>query len=139
MTVNKQRVEDLMFLRLQTSALCRKVTHERGETSLVDWLYGIDKTDGGPFYIVHEWCCSVEHVLNCFENVQLVDPDGTVEANLRMSTFQLGVRFWDVIRNYWEVTEFHPTQSGTHEIHTALVDVDSEEILFHQIDPLHVL
>ena len=130
---------DVLFIRLQTSILCRNVVRENSKISLVDWLYGIEASESKPFYIVHEWCCSVERAMVCIEEIQLVDPDGDVEANLRMSPFPLGERFWDIIRNYWEVTEFHPSKTGTHEIRTSLIELDSEQMLYQQTDPLHVL
>ncbi len=130
---------DMLFIRLQTSILCKTIVHEDGKTSLVDWLYGIVQTDPTPFYIVHEWCCSLENSISCFEQIQLVDPDGEIEANLRMSPFLLGERFWDMIRNFWEVTEFRPVKTGTHEIRTILMELDSEYVLYRQTDPLHVL
>lgn len=136
--MSKSSVGDLLFIRLQSSILCRNVVHEEGTTSLVDWLYGIERTDSSSFYIVHEWCCSMDHLMSCFEEIQLIDPDGEIEANLRMSPFQIGNQFWDTIRNYWAVTEFHPTQAGTHEIRTKLVELNSEQVLYQQTDPLHV-
>ncbi len=132
-------IGDLLFIRLQSSILCQSVVHEQGTTSLVTCLYGIEKTIPASFYIVHEWCCSWDRLISCFEEIQIVDPDGEIEANLRMSLFHIGERFWDTIWNYWEVTEFHPTQTGTHEIHTTLIEADSERVLYQQTDPLHIL
>ncbi len=130
---------DVLFIRLQTSILCRRVVREGNTISLLDWLYGIEGPVFRPFYIVHEWCCSAERAMVCFEAIQLVDPDGEVEADLRMSPFPLGERFWDIIRNYWEVTDFRPAKTGTHEIRTSLVELDTERVLYQQTDPLHVL
>ncbi|PWI57857.1 hypothetical protein [Sulfoacidibacillus thermotolerans] len=133
------QLSDVLFIRLQTSILCKSLVHEGGKTSLVDWVYGIVLGDSTPFYIVHEWCCSLESSICCLEQIQIVDPDGEIEATLRMSPFLLGERFWDLIRNYWEVKDFYPTKIGTYEIRTTLIEVESERVLYRQIDPLHVL
>lgn len=132
-------LNDMLFIRLQTSMLCRRVVREEKTISLFDWLYGIEGPPFVPFYIVHEWCCSVEHALVCFEEIQIVDPDGEVEAYLRMSPFQLGGQFWYIIRNDWEVKDYTPSTRGTHEIHTSLIELNSERVLYRQTDPLHVL
>ena len=137
--MGESSLADVLFIRLQASLLCRTVVREEDEISIVDWLYGIEGPVFKPFYIVHEWCCSVGRAMICFEEIQLVDPDGEVEANLRMSPFRLGERFWDVIRNYWEVTDFQPGKTGTHEIRTNLMEFDSGRVLYQQADPLHVL
>lgn len=130
---------DVLFIRLQASILCRSIVHEDGKTVLVDWLYGIERMDTEPFYIVHEWCGSVGQALVCFEEIQFVDSDGNIEANLRMSPFQFGGRFWNIVRNYWEVAEFRPNKTGTHEIRTTLYELDSDRVLYKQTDPLHIL
>lgn len=136
---DQSSLTEVLFIRLQTSILCRRVVHEDGKTTLADWLYGIGRTDAESFYIVHEWCGSVGITIGCFEEIQLVDPDGNIEANLRMSPFQFGGRFWDIVRNYWEVEGFHPSKTGTYEIRTTLYELDSERVLYKQTDPLHVL
>ncbi len=132
-------MEDLWFIRLQTSLLCRTVQHEADQTALIDWLFDIDRRVRAPFYIVHEWCCSLEQPVRCVEEIQIVDPDGDVEAYLRLSPFLVGHRFWDTIRNYWEISDFAPDKSGSYEIRTALLDADTDECLFQQIDPLRVV
>ena len=132
-------MQELLFIRLQTSLLCRTVQHEADKTALIDWLFEIDRSIPAPFYIVHEWCCSLEQPLRCVEEIQIVDPDGDVEAHLRMSPFLVGHRFWDTIRNYWEISNFVPGKTGTYEIRTALIDADTDNFLFQQIDPLRVV
>ena len=132
-------IQDLLFIRLQTSLLCREVQHETDKTSLIDWLFEIDRRIPSPFYIVHEWCCSLEQPLRCVEEIQIVDPDGDVEAHLRMSSFLVGHEFWDTIRNYWEITNFVPSQAGTYEIRTALLNADTDNCLYEQTDPLRII
>lgn len=137
--MKRASVDDLWFLRLQVSLLCSAVQSEDGKVSISGWLFEIDRRNTAPFYIVHEWCCSLEQSINCAEEIQIVDPDGKVEAHLRMASFPLGLRFWDTVRNYWEVSDFTPARAGNYEILTHLLHAETGEELYEQRDPLRVV
>ncbi len=136
----ESKLDDVFFIRLQASLFCREIVYQQGEISIGNWIYEFSWKDATrPFYIVHEWCCSIDHPLTCTEEIQLVDPDGNVEFILRMSPFVIGERFWDVTRNFWEVTDFKPEKNGIYEVRTTLLVVESELPLFYQMDPLRIV
>ncbi|UOF88810.1 hypothetical protein LSG31_12735 [Fodinisporobacter ferrooxydans] len=132
-------VTDILFIRLQASLFCRNIQNEADGLSFIGLLSQMERQHPTPFYIVHEWLCSRNQPIVCREEIQLVNPDGRVEAHVQMSPFTLGTCFWDRIRIYWEVTDFHPDCTGIFEIRTRLFEVETEKLLYFQTDPLWVV